>query len=121
MQQHDNTDLAVVEISYQEEAAYDMGHDEFADHDTAEDPEVDPYFITGSARYANIIAPGLRAMAGYDDNGFGTYTVDRQVAAIRPGCEEDQPALADLTDASVIFDELHAAYFRGAHDALDAE
>ena len=122
MQQNTNADVAVVEIDYQEEAAYNMGHAEFADHDTADDPEVDPYFITDSARYANIIAPDLRAMAGYGDRGMGTYTEDRQVAAIVPGCEEDVGVqLADLTDASALFDELHSAFFRGAHDALAAE
>jgi hypothetical protein len=122
MEQNTDADVAVVEIDYQEEAAYNMGHAEFADHDTAEDPEVDPYLITDSARYANVIAPELRAMAGYADRGMGTYTDDRQVAAIVPGCEEDVGVqLADLTDASALFDELHSAFFRGAHDALDAE
>jgi hypothetical protein len=121
MQQTDNADVAVVEIDYRREVAYNMGHREFAELDTAEDTEIDPQYITDSARWANVIAPDLRAMAGYADSGPGTYTEDRQVAAIIPGCEDDNPADADLLNASFVYAELNDAYFRGAYDAVDAE
>jgi hypothetical protein len=38
--------------------------------------------FTESARYANVVAPELRRLAGYEDSGMGTYQVqpDREHA-----------------------------------------
>jgi hypothetical protein len=119
--EQDNADVAVVKIDYKEEEAHRMGYAEFKGHDTATDPEVDPYFITDSARWANVIQPQLRAMAGFDDSGVGTYTISRDVAAINPGTEEDEPSTAQLMAAQRVLELLNKAYFDGAHDALSGE
>jgi predicted lipid-binding transport protein (Tim44 family) len=98
-----------------------MGHDEFQPYDALEDEEerLDLSPFKGSARWANHIAPDLRAMAGHADSGPGTYTVNRQVAAIHDGCEEDEPAEADLVEARQLFQALVEAWDMGAYDGAE--
>lgn len=112
-------DVAVVKPYYLKEEAYTMGYDEFDDLTLAPDEEADLDGFTDTARYANHILPDLRAMAGFADGGHGTYQQGRQVAAIEPGCEEDEPAEADLTTAQEIFNELVDAWRQGAYDAIE--
>lgn len=111
-------DVAVVKPYYLLEEAYRMGNDEFqdveADEDEAEPIDLSPF--KDSARWANHVAPDLRSMAGYADAGHGTYQQHRQVAAIHHGCEEDEPAEADLYDASHLFEALVEAWDTGAYD-----
>jgi hypothetical protein len=114
-----NDTIAVVKPYYLTEEAYRMGHDEFTDVDAESAEEIEFSHFTGSARWANIIAPKLRAMAGYDDRGHGTYQEERQIAAIKPGCEEDEPAEAHLMDAFHLYDSLTDAYRMGAYDAVE--
>ena len=114
-------DVAVVKPYYLLEEAYRMGHNEFTtmappDGDIDEEFDLSPF--KSSARWANHIAPDLRAMAGYADSGHGTYQEHRQVAAIHDGCEEDEPPEADLTDASRLFEALVEAYDMGAYDGV---
>ena len=112
--------IAVVKPYYLLEEAYQMGHDEFQPMDPPEDEDdlnLAPFH--DSARYANHILPDLRAMAGFDDSGHGTYQTNRRVAAIKPGCEEDEPAEADLLDASDVFDRLVSAWNTGALDGWE--
>ena len=115
-------DVAVVKPYYLLEEAYRMGHDRFKD---AEQPEDDYDLIEGlshfkgTATWANNVAPKLRAMAGYADGGHGTYQQDRQVAAIHDGCEEDEPAEADLMDASQLYGRVVEAWDTGALDAYE--
>jgi len=113
--------IAVVKPDYQIEEAYQMGHDEFGDMDIDGDPDEEFEFghFTDSARWANHILPSLRAMAGYADSAGGTYTVERQIAAIKPGCEEDEPADAELMEGRHLFDRLVDAYRTGAYDAVE--
>jgi hypothetical protein len=113
-------DVAVVRPHYVTGKAYDMGHSEFTDveADTAEDVEF--HHFTETARWANVIAPKLRAMAGAaDPTDAGTYTAHREVAAIHPGCEEDTPAEADLVDSQRLYESLVDAYQTGALDAVE--
>jgi hypothetical protein len=113
-------DVAVVKPYYLTEEAYQMGHDEFKgiDADSAEDVEF--HHFTETARWANTIAPRLRAMAGArDPTGKGTYTDHREVAAILAGCEEDKPREADLVQSNRLYDALVDAYRTGALDAAE--
>ena len=113
-------DVAVVKPHYLTEKAYSMGHDEFHDFGVSDAEEVDFSGFTSSARWANVIAPRLRAMAGAaDPTGKGTYTEHREVAAILPGREEDEPAEADLVSSSHLFEALVDAYRNGALDAVE--
>lgn len=113
-------DVAVVKPYYLTSEAYGMGHDEFSDveADTAE--EIDFSQFTSTARWANIIAPKLRAMSGArDPTGKGTYTAHREVAAIHAGSEEDEPAEADLVGSERLYEALVDAYRTGALDAVE--
>lgn len=115
-------EVAVVKPYYLTEEAYRMGHrfTKGMDDDTVPDDELlDLSPIKESARWANNIAPSLRAMAGYLDNGHGTYTDAREVAAILPGCEEDEPAEADLCSARDVFNALVKAWDMGAMDGYE--
>jgi len=111
--------IAVVKPNYALEEAYNMGYEEFFSLSGEETEDFDFAPFTDSARWANIILPKLRAMAGFDDRGHGTYRESRQVAAIEPGCEEDEPAEAELMDCSFVFEELSDAFRKGAYDAVE--
>jgi len=118
-------EIAVVKPYYATEEAYRMGH-RFAsgfasvnDETVPDDEPLELSYIKESAKWANNIAPDLRAMAGMSDPGHGTYTGDRQVAAVRAGCEEDQPAEAELMDARRLFRVLSDCWDMGARDAYE--
>ena len=115
-------EIAVVKIAYVEEEAYRMGYQRFEDAELPEDAEglESVSHFKETAKWANTIAPRLRAMAGLQDGGHGTYQIDREVAIIKPGCEEDEPAPAELTHSRAVYQEHVAeAFDRGAYDALD--
>lgn len=117
-----NDTIAVVKTAYVLEEAYEMGHSRHTGTasevaDTAEEFDLSP--LKGSAQWANNIAPELRSMAGLDDSGHGTYQENRQIAAVVPGCEEDEPAEARLVDAREFFGALVEAFDAGAYDAIE--
>ena len=113
-------DVAVVKPYYLLEEAYRMGHSEFEPLDEPpEDDDMDLAPFKDGARWCNHILSTLRAMAGYADGGHGTYQEHRQVAAIHPGAEEDEPAEADLIDAHTLFTELVDAWDTGALDGWE--
>lgn len=112
-------DIAVVKPHYLKEEAYNMGFERFEGMELEDDEEFDLAPFRDSATYANHVLPSLRAMAGFADGGKGTHTIHRQVAAVKPGCEEDEPAEAQLTDARFIFEELVEAWDCGAYDAVE--
>lgn len=112
-------DIVVVTEAVALDEAYDMGYREFDPVPEAESDEpVDLSAFTETARYANHVAPRLRAIAGHADSGAGTYTVDRAVALVPVGNEDDEPADAVLLDASQFYGEVHDEWRRGSHDAL---
>lgn len=111
-------EIAVVKPYYAKEKAYNKGFERFEDAEIEEPEDFDLGPFQSTATYANHVLPNLRAMAGHADGGHGTYTENRQVAAIKPGCEEDEPAEAELTEARFIFDELVDAWTTGVYDAV---
>jgi len=116
-------DVAVVKPYYLVEEAYRMGHSRFEDAEVPEDGDTDLYeslsYFKEYAQWSNSIAPKLRAMAGYADAGHGTYRERRQVAAIHQGCEEDEPAEADLMPVRDLYDILVDAWETGALDGYE--
>lgn len=109
-------EIAVVKQDYRLREAYDMGHQRFKDADLGDDDPVTEHFKE-SATWANTVAPRLRAMAGLADRGHGTYQEDRQVAAVHPGAEEDEPAEAELIDARELYRAFVEAFDLGAYHA----
>jgi len=103
------------------DSAYDAGYSEFDEVPAAESDEpADLSFFTGSARYANIVAPRLRATAGLADRGHGTYQEDREIALVPVGNEDDKPAECRLMSARDFFQHaVHPEWRRGAYDALE--
>jgi hypothetical protein len=111
-------EIAVVKPYYAIETAYNQGYDRFNGTDHAEaDPESITHFKE-TATWANSVAPHLRAAAGYADAGHGTYQESRQVAAVKPGCEEDDPAAAELVGCHDVYSTLVDAFDAGAVDAM---
>lgn len=113
--------IAVVRPYYRTEDAYKMGYNRFDGVETGlpDDAEPDLSGFRSSAAYANNTLPTLRAMAGFADSKGGTYTVERQVAAIKDGHEEDTPAEADLLSSRHVLDRLMEAWESGAYDAME--
>lgn len=113
--------IAVVKPAYQIEEAYRMGYDRFEPADDADDADHPIAHFKESGEWANGIAPRIRAMAGYRDDGRGTYQLKRQVAAIEPGAEEDNPAAAQLVPSEVVREKLVDAFDHGAAAALSGD
>ena len=88
--------------------AFEMGYNEFQGDPVPPDMlDMDGY--TSGARYANIILPELRAMAGYQDSGKGTWF------ELTGEARDEVP---------YIYDELIDAFFEGMYqknqDMIDA-
>jgi len=130
--------MHVVNMDVVLEHAYDWGYDEFVDIEVNPDTqmawsgrarkepedvvrEYDPYMITDSARYANIILPGLRQMSGYADAGAGTYAYTRDVVAVDGEVAYQYVTDADEVASSELLDEVVSEFFNGANDALANE
>jgi hypothetical protein len=71
---------------------------------------------TESAKFINHIAPTIRCIAGYRDNGHGTWGHDGDIALIADGDEMDTPAEAETLTASQYAQELHRVYRDTAHE-----
>lgn len=105
--------------------AYELGHnrgsraDVTGDPRADEDPDFDLSEIKSSASWDNIVDPKLRAMAGYGDDGHGTYQVERQIALVPPGNEDDDPAEARLRASPKFYVRLADAYDMGARDGAE--
>lgn len=114
--------IKVVKPYYILEQAYQMGHQTGHDARDTVDADIGPEDLSHfkeTAQWANNVAPELRAMSGFSDHGHGTYTDGGKVAAIDPGCEEDEPADAELIDAQHLFDKVVEAYDTGYLDGAE--
>lgn len=112
------TEIPVIDINKAKAQAWQMGAAEFHDVDIGIDEfDLSPFYDT--ARWANIVLPKLRAQAGYEDGGHGTYQGDREVVVVEePG---DQPATGERVASSDVLAELTDAFSQGAYDAVDGE
>jgi len=111
--------IPVVRESYARDTAEQRGYNKFADMDETQVVNADPTMITDSAWWANHELPRLRAMAGADDHGHGTYTDHQDIALIPVGDEDDRPAEAKLTHSKWLFSELVDDWFEGAYRAIE--
>lgn len=98
--------------------AYDEGYEEFQHLTEDEDNGFEFSYFTESDRWANNIAPGLRALAGFADSGTGTYRIERKVAVVDHADVDDVPADGVLMGSAEVYDALVDAYREGAHDAV---
>jgi hypothetical protein len=102
--------IPVVRESYARDTAEQRGYNKFADMDETQVVNADPTMITDSAWWANHELPRLRAMAGADDHGHGTYTDHQDIALIPVGDEDDRPAEAELLRAQQFSRHVFQAY-----------
>jgi hypothetical protein len=97
--------------------AYNRGYSRFQHGDPVEPEEFHFSHYTGSAEWANTVAPSLRAMAGYDDTGHGTYQ-EEPYAIVLVEVPEDEPAEGEFLRKPWHFlDELVECFQSGAFDA----
>lgn len=98
--------------------AYRDGYDEFEGFAEGSGEDFDFGHFTETARWANNIAPSLRALSGYSDGGHGTYQIEGDVAVLDAADADDVPADADVMRSSEVYDRVVDAYREGAHDAV---
>lgn len=101
------------------EHAHDWGMTEFAD--IAGNADATPYDITGTDTYANIILPGLREMAGYEDAGAGTFTLMTDVVVVTPPVGYKYVTEGELVSSAQFLDEVVGAFFEGAQLVFDRD
>ena len=113
----------VLNISNVARTAYKMGYERF-EPDAGEDTDLfDLDGFQSGGIYANHTLPRLRQLAGHDDAGYGTHTVDREVMILSQDSIEELGAdagwvNADTAPASMILDELIEAWEAGVYDAI---
>lgn len=103
-----------IDMAETRKEAYEMGFDRFKGLSGEETEEFTFEPFTQSAEWANTILPRLRAMAGYSDSGYGTYTEENTVLVT----SEDPSA---ERESRYLFDELVDMYRNGAYDAVDPD
>jgi len=112
--------IVVVEEAAALDDARARGRSRFAGLDPEIAADTDPSRITDSAAWANHIAPTLRCLAGFRDDGYGTWQVDGEIALIADGDESDNPADAELMPASAFHRHVVDEWYEGAYAAIDA-
>lgn len=113
----DNTIPVVVKPEVKEKA-YRMGYERFEERPKDEDK--DEYWFdhyTESAEWANNKDPKLRAMAGANDHGHGTYTEHRDIVVVQDA--DDRPMEGTEYDSQFLHGELVKHYKNGAHDKVE--
>jgi hypothetical protein len=116
---HDKSKTAVVVDQEAKERAYELGFNEFSGMETPENDRLELEFFTDSARYANIVAPKLRAIAGHADSGTGTFTTNRDIILVDERDLEDRPIEGDSWNARDYYsDVIHDAWRQGCHDGF---
>lgn len=111
------TPVVVEEKAFRE--AYAMGYERFDGIQLYEGEEFDLAPFTDSAEYANHILPRLRALAGFEDSGYGTYTGNRDIVIVSESDLEDMPISGDLTESHYLYNELVDEFRNGAYKAVD--
>jgi hypothetical protein len=110
--------MAVVYTERAQRIAYERGYTQFR---TSSTDEADMYALSefkSGAYYINVLLPELRALAGFADTGTGTYTIDRPVAAIVSGTEDDRPMSAVRMSSNDMLTMIIQAWDGGAHTQL---
>lgn len=112
----DVADVVVVDEVDAEQAIEQMARQQYNDI-PVEALEADRFEVrTDSARWANVIAPKIRSIAGYRDAGHGTYQIDGPIALIPERNCADTPAEAVSMQASQYVKKLHDLYGQIAYN-----
>jgi len=98
--------------------ARSMGYRRYADMAAAEIVAAWPIEYARHGSWDSHIEPTLRCLAGYGDNGYGTYQQRQDVGLIEDGDESDHPADAVVLSSSWVFDRLVDTWYSGAHQAV---
>ncbi len=107
----------VTEVEALDEA-YDLGRQMYNDMTAADIAEAYPIRPTEHGQYDTSILQELRAIAGFDDSGYGTYNQNADIALIECGNEDDVPAEATIIESRMFLDDVIEAYQRGAIDTV---
>lgn len=118
------TEKDKIPVIEEAEVLSDAYHSGYKMHEDSDDPAAGEVHevveaVKGTALWANTIAPQLRAMAGYHDTGYGTFTTEREVALIPEGDGDDRPAEAVEMGGVHVYEALVDAFDVGALDALE--
>lgn len=123
------SDGVVIDIDQATAEAYREGYAKFEDYAEIV-PEGEEKRPSGApplsvfkdgAEWANHISPRLRCMAGYDDSGYGTWQVPRNVVVLEPHEMDDDPSVGVVMDSVEVFRVLMRVWDRGAIAAIDGE
>jgi len=98
--------------------ARSMGYRRYADMTAAEIVAAWPIHYSEHGSWDTHILPTLRCLAGYGDNGYGTYQQRQDVALIQDGDESDMPADAVVLNSGHLLDDLIVSWQDGAHTAV---
>lgn len=115
--------INVVVADRAEEQAYELGYERFEafENSADEQTELDLSAFTSSSEYANEVLPALRALAGRDDAGHGTYQVGGEIVIVDAANLEDDPITGDRRTTEEYVSVLVDRWHDGARDAFDAD
>lgn len=112
--------LNVIVADRSEEQAYELGYERFDAVDVDED-EIDLEGFRSGAEYANHVLPSLRALAGFEDSGYGTYQEGGEIAIVDEANLDDDPIQGASWTASDYLNVLVNRWHDGARDAIRGE
>lgn len=112
--------VKVVVLPEAMESAYNMAFDRFEEvevNDCCGEAAYDLSFFKETAEFANNVHPTIRSMSGYEDSGYGTYTVENRTVVVRD--PDDRPMDGELMNCTYVESDLIEAYDCGAFDAME--
>jgi hypothetical protein len=98
--------------------AYQMGYSRYESMTAADIAAAGPIHPTEHDAWDTHILSSLRAVAGFDDMGVGTYNMIQEIAVIETGDESDSPATAQKMEAYMFLDTVIDNWRAGAFDAM---
>lgn len=110
------TEIPVVAEADAKDEAESMGREAL---EKADPVQFDFENFTQTDIYASNVLPKLRCLAGYGDTGVGTWQVERDVAVLPVGTEDDLPAEAEVVRSSEFVEELVDAWREGANSVFE--
>ena len=100
------------------DTAYQMGYSRYESMAAADIAAAGSIHPTEHGAWDRHILPSLRAVAGFDDMGVGTYNSSQEIALIENGDESDSPATAVKMRSEAFLDHVIRSWRKGAFDAM---
>lgn len=100
------------------DTAYQMGYSRYESMTAADIAAAGPIHPTEHGAWDTHILSSLRAVAGFDDMGVGTYNSSQEIAVIENGDESDSPATAEKMESQMFLDTVIDNWRAGAFDAM---